>query len=153
MPKMGTGSITMSIREFLAQRTIGQFLTSNLFLYRFVDRDMLSRFLGTGVGHTSLHPTQTELDISVADTTPEPATLPPNDPPSAYGPLLEADLEDSDSILGEDFGVRGEEEEGQSDDENARECADGEDGLIALEDDDEATLDDELLLFEYDYGN
>lgn len=115
---------------------------------------MLSRFLGTGVGHVSLRTTRPEADISIADTTPEPALSPSNDSLVSAEPELEDDS-DHYSSDGDGLSVSGLEDHASDDEaaQVAREAGGEEDDVAAWEDDDETEPEDEDLLFDYDYGN
>ncbi|KAG9047246.1 hypothetical protein FS837_002719 [Tulasnella sp. UAMH 9824] len=125
----------------------------NYYVNPFVDRDMLSRYLGTGVGHTSLQTSRTEFDISAADTIPEPGP-PPSDPSVAYGSQLDASNEDAHGSSGEPSDIGGAEDD-WSEDEAVQGPLAGEydENVIAWENDDDAGSEGEDLLFDYDYGN
>ncbi|KAG8942397.1 hypothetical protein FRC04_003762 [Tulasnella sp. 424] len=126
----------------------------NFYVNPFVDRDMLSHFLGTGVGHVSLRTTRLEADISIADTTPEPALSPSDDSLIAAEPELDDDS-DHYSSDGDGLSVSGLEDHASDDEaaQVAREAGGEEDDVAAWGDDDEAEPEDEDLLFDYDYGN
>ncbi|KAG8971132.1 hypothetical protein FRC05_011501 [Tulasnella sp. 425] len=121
---------------------------------RFVDRDMLSCFLGTGAGHVALG-LRSEPDIAVADTTAEPVPI-PND--AAVAGPDEADL-GNEYNSEEGSSVSSDSEDGE--DEDRQEGAEAEaffaadipNGDDAWEDDDNAGFEDEDPIFDYDYSN
>ncbi|KAG8940280.1 hypothetical protein FRC04_005442 [Tulasnella sp. 424] len=126
----------------------------NYYVNPFVDRDMLSRFLGTGAGHVALG-LRSEPDIAVADTTAEPAPI-PND--AAVAGPDEADL-GNEYNSEEGSSVSSDSEDGE--DKDRQEGAEAEaffaadipNGDDAWEDDDNAGFEDEDPIFDYDCSN
>ncbi|KIO30648.1 hypothetical protein M407DRAFT_20363 [Tulasnella calospora MUT 4182] len=123
----------------------------NYYVNPFVDRDMLSRFLGTGVGHTHRHFTHPTL-LS-AETIEDVEVM-------GYGDSMEVDNSDGhtdggaemDRALSEDIGSGSESEMGsEADSEGLQELELTED--VAVDGPDDLDIGDEDWIGDFDYGH
>ncbi|KAG9014300.1 hypothetical protein FRB90_005422 [Tulasnella sp. 427] len=121
----------------------------NYYVNPFVDRDMLSRFLGTGAGHVALG-TQWEADIAGADTIPEPPLPQVLDSDGDKGIEPQSILDGSEE---EDDDEEAEEEDEDGDSDGDPVMGSGWNDDAVWEEYDSDGPEEEDPIFEYDYGN